>query len=208
MLSAANGQLIHPVRVHDLRGVEIRHRTILAWEPRVDDLAAEAKSLKLVDSFCVRAYVYRLRIGVIYVELQAICAVAQAELASTVGTVARAPPGEERGELRRVVHVPVGGLTVDGSAGRETSRAAIGEGFIRHFEGCGFVSVIAIEQVIHRLSSGYRCDAIGVRRATVNWCSCGASPRSEEILPVIADQGWGYLRDVGGVRAARFILPG
>ena len=55
--AAAKWQLVHPVSIDDVRSVEIRYATVLLGEPRIDNLAAEAEALKLVDSFGVGALV-------------------------------------------------------------------------------------------------------------------------------------------------------
>ena len=52
-LAPAKRQLVDPVRIDDMRGVKIRHRAILLWEPGIDDLAAETDAFKLVDSLGV-----------------------------------------------------------------------------------------------------------------------------------------------------------
>src|SRR4029077_18697586 len=92
-LPASEGKLVYPVRVDLMRCVEIGGRSQLIRLPGIQHLACESAALEVVDSLGIRSDVDRFGVGVVQVELEAVChAPTQAELASVVGAVANAVP--------------------------------------------------------------------------------------------------------------------
>src|ERR1700733_237028 len=99
--AGAEGELINPVGVELVSGVEIGHAAKLGWGPRVNDLVGLVIGVVGVNSLGARTDVYRLRIGVVEVPLQPVGhAATYRHLQRVIRAGAGVSPGIERGELR------------------------------------------------------------------------------------------------------------
>ena len=93
----AHWQLVHPVGIDLVSGVEVGHGTQLLWRPGIDDLARETAAFELVDTLRVGTYVYGLRERVVEIKLQSVGhRMAQAELCPMVCAISDTTPSVQR----------------------------------------------------------------------------------------------------------------
>src|SRR5438270_5215182 len=171
MTSMPERHIPNEVRVELVRSVIVRHRPPQIGLESIDDLTVVsgcANRFKSIDAFGVGANVYRFGVRVIEVKLQSSRhGVPQGQLQPVVAAVAAGLPSIQRRELRLVVaerytvrlHEAAEIIgTCAGTTG-ETER-------IQVFQGKGFISSIAIIQIVNILAGGGIGDCIEARRAT------------------------------------------
>src|SRR5208283_2816199 len=145
-LTAAKWQLVNPVRIDLVSGVEVGNRIKRRGRPGIDDLPTvsnrnPAAVFVLIDPLGIGILVLRLGVRVVEIKLQASEMAAQGCLHSVVAAGARSTPGEHRRELV----VPVG-ILAKGRAGRKAI-------CIQRLQGISSVDAIGIIKVVDVLRS-------------------------------------------------------
>lgn len=70
--STTKRQIVHPVGVELMGGIEIGHGTELVGRPRIDDLVELIKGFKLINALSIGPYVQRFRERVIEIPLETV----------------------------------------------------------------------------------------------------------------------------------------